>query len=185
LITALLSDGCIVAPYPALIDESHISPAVESTFEQMLQIIYSVRNIRAEMQIAPSEKTDLFIYGMPEQADWRIAIEHQEMILALTPTNKVYFVKNEQDLPSFGASALVGHLKLSIPIPNSFKAKEKERLNKEREKLEKQIGGSKIKLSNSDFKAKAPAEIVRNLEQALEFAEKQLAAIHEKLDHYK
>ena len=147
----------------------------------MFQLVSAVRNIRAEMQIAPSEKTDLFIYAMPEQIDWRIAIEHQEMVLALTPTNRIYFVKNEQDLPSFGASALVGHLKLSVPIPESFKAKEKERLEKEREKLEKQREQTKIKLANPDFKAKAPAEIVQNLEQALKLAEKQLAAIQEKL----
>ena len=182
LIAALISPSCIVAPYPALLDESHISPHVESIFQQMLQLVYAVRNIRAEMQLAPSEKTDLYIYGSPEESDWRIAIEHQEMLLALTPTNRIYFVKNETDLPSFGAGALVGHLKMLVPIPDSFKAKEKERLNKEREKLEKQRDTTKIKLSNPDFKAKAPAEIVRNLEQALEQAEKQLAAIAEKLN---
>jgi valyl-tRNA synthetase len=181
LITALQSKACIAAPYPAPIDESHISPAIESTFDQMLQIVYAVRNIRAEMQIPPSEKTDLFIYGLPYQADWRIAIEHQEMVLALTPTNRIFFVKEESDLPSFGASALIGQLKMSVPIPDSFKAKEKERLNKEKEKLEKQRDTTKIKLANPDFKARAPADIVRNLEQALESAEKQLTAIAEKL----
>jgi len=185
LIHALCSGGCIAAPYPAMFDQSHISSTIESTFQSMLQFVYCVRNIRAEMQIAPSEKTDLFLYGSPVDADWRTAIENQEMILALTPTNQIYFVKNETDLPSFGSSALVGQLKLSVPIPESFKAKEQDRLNKEREKLEKQRDGTKIKLSNPDFKAKAPAEIVRNLEQNLELAEKQLAEIEEKLKRFK
>ncbi|MBF8262397.1 MAG: valS [Parachlamydiales bacterium] len=172
--TALHSDACIVAPYPTVLDESHISSDIESTFEAMIKLVYAVRNIRAEMQLPPSEKTELYLFGP-------VIREHQDMLLALTPTIAIHYVRNESDLPAFGASAIIGSIKLMVPIPDSFKGKEKARLEKEKDKLEKQRAATMQKLSNEDFRAKAPAEIVQNLVQALNAAEKQLAEIQARL----
>lgn len=178
-IAAITSPACIVAPYPNLSDEKLINPAIETTFEQMNKLVYAVRNIRSEMQIPPSEKTDLFLFGAGTEME--VAKDNREMILALTPTNRIDFVKHEKDLPTFGSSTLVGSLKLTIPIPASLRAKEKARLEKEKEKLEKQRDLTQFKLSNPDFRAKAPAEIVRNLEELLNTTQKQLNDVIAKL----
>ena len=74
-----------------------------------------------------------------------------------------------------------GNLKLVIPIPDSLKAKEKARLEKEKEKLEKQLIFTKTKLANEDFKTKAPPAIVSQLEQQQSDLDKQLAAISQRL----
>ncbi len=177
LVAALLSPACIVAPYPAVLDESHIAPEIESTFEQMFKLISAVRNIRAEMQLPPSEKTELYLYC----ANLQTIQEHREMILALTPTSVLHFVKNEADMPSFGATTLVDQIKLTVPIPDSLKEKEKARLEKEMEKLEKQRSVTRARLANSDFRAKAPAEIVKGLEQALAQNDAQIGLILQKL----
>lgn len=181
LLKALLSPACIVAPYPAVLDESHISSEIETNFEQMLQLVYAVRNIRAEMQLSPSEKTKLLFIGPKHHADWKTAYKHQAMLLALTPTSDILFLDSEKDLPTFGASALVGHLKLTIPIPDSFRAKEKARLEKEIAKLEKQKDANLAKLGNPDFCEKAPPALVQNLKETLAQIEKQIASMEEKL----
>lgn len=178
-IQALLSPACIVAPYPQMISEKEIDPETEKTFEFMNEMVRAIRNIRAEMQLPPSEKTELFLFGSAKMHEWKTAEAHQDILTALTPTSKITF--SAQEPSSFGASALVGHLKLMIPIPESLRAKEKSRLEKEQEKLEKLLVGTQAKLSNEEFRSRAPREVVEKLEHALSQTEKQLAEISLKL----
>ncbi len=174
-ITALLSPACISAPYPKAL--GHIEEEVEKTFQEMNELVRQVRNIRAEMQLAPSEKTELLIIGSSN--DWKIAETHQNILTALTPTVKISFLTEEPT--AFGASALVGPIKLMIPIPESLKIKEKARLEKEREKLDKLLESTQDKLANEEFRARAPREVVAKLEEALLQTQKQLAEISTKL----
>ena len=147
---------------------------------EMNELVRQVRNIRAEMALPPSEKTELFILGTPH--DWKTAEEHQNILTALTPTAKITFTTQEP--ASFGASALVGKLKLMIPIPESMKAKEKARLEKEREKLEKLFESTQGKLANEEFRSRAPREVVEKLELALAQTQKQLSDIAVKLKSF-
>jgi valyl-tRNA synthetase len=174
-IRALCVSACISAPYPEILGQ--IEEETESTFQQMNEMVRQVRNIRAEMQLPPSEKTELIIFGAPK--DWKIVEEHQNILTALTPTIKIIFTAQEPK--TFGASALVGPLKLMIPISESFKAKEKLRLEKEREKLVKLLESTESKLANEEFRSRAPREVVEKLEQALAQTQKQLSDIALKL----
>jgi len=173
-ILALLSPACIAAPYPQPIGEC--DPEIEADFALVGEMVRAVRNIRTEMQIPPSDKTDLHLFGPSHEK--KFAEHHQNILLALTPTAKISFPDGEH--VAFGASALIGHLKLFIPIPESLRAKEKLRLEKEKEKLEKLASSTEEKLANPDFRSRAPAEIVQKLEQTLAQARKQLADIAKK-----
>jgi valyl-tRNA synthetase len=177
-IQALLSPACIAAPFPAVADPNDIDACIEADFATMNEMVRAIRNIRTEMQIPPQEKTELLLFG-PSSREKTLAENHTSILLALTPTLQVSFVENEPS--SFGATAMVGHLKLFIPIPESLKGKETARLEKEREKLEKLIESTTAKLSNPDFKARAPAEIVQKLEHTLAQSKKQLQDIIAKL----
>jgi valyl-tRNA synthetase len=175
---ALSSPACLVSPYPEVLVESDIDPETEKTFTSVSDLIRMVRNIRTEMQISPGEKTDLYFSGEPS-AERDLAEAHQEILLALTPTAKIFFSKDEPKL--FGATALFGNLKLTIPIPESLKAKEKQRLEKEKEKLAKMRDGTEAKLANPEFRARAPQEIRDQLEKNLAIVKRQLDDIQEKL----
>lgn len=174
-IQALHSPACITAPYPKALGP--IEEEIEKTFQEMNELVRQVRNIRAEMALPPSEKTELIILGNSKTVE-----EHQNILMALTPTAKITFAAKEPT--SFGASALVGHLKLMIPIPESMKAKEKARLEKEREKLAKLLESMETKLANEEFRSRAPREVVEKLEQALAQTEKQLLDIAHKLKNF-
>lgn len=175
---ALLAPACIVAPYPQPI--SAPDEAAETTFASLLEIVRQVRNIRAEMQLPPSEKTTLTVVG--PSSDWKLLETHQTILTALTPTASLLFT--EQEPPTFGASALAGPLKLIIPIPESFRTKEKLRLEKEREKLEKLLQSTQGKLANEDFRTRAPRELVEKLEQTLSQTERLLQDIATKLKEF-
>ena len=59
--------------------------------------------------------------------------------------------------------------------------KEKLRLKKEEERLEKLIASTQTKLDNPEFRARAPQAIVEQLEQNLVQAKQQLQTIHRNL----
>jgi valyl-tRNA synthetase len=173
-IKSLLAPACIVAPYPESFGQ--VAPAEEKAFEEILEIVKQVRNIRAEMQLPPSEKTELIISGKHFTKTER----NQHIITGLTPTSKIEFTTHAPK--GFGASALIGELQLIVPIPESFKQKEQARLEKEKLKLEALQQQTKAKLSNEEFRARAPKEIVEKLEQTLAQTEKQLSEIASKLN---
>ncbi|MBI5273058.1 MAG: valine--tRNA ligase [Chlamydiia bacterium] len=179
LITALKAPACIVAPYPTVLSPKDIDIEIEHVFMKIQDLIRLVRNIRTEMQIPPSEKTDLYLSGAAQSSEWRLANDHQAIILALTPTATLVFSEKPPEL--LGSSALWGSLKLTIPIPASFKAKEKSRLEKEREKLQKLQEGTREKLANQEFRAKAPPAVVEKLEAALNQTMLQLEDIIQKM----
>jgi len=172
-IFALLSPACIQAPYPTVLEQSDL--AVEKKFEQVNELVRAIRNIRAEMQIPPQEKTDLHISGQ-----YALAEENQAILLALTPTAKIAFSSQEKEI--FGASSLVGTMKLTIPIPDSLRVRERARLEKELEKAQKLLEGTQGKLKNEEFRAKAPKEVVEKLEAAEKQTDAQIREILTKLE---
>ena len=178
-IHALLARACIEAPYPSILSESDIAPSVEIDFGKINELVRIIRNIRTEMQIPPSEKTDLYISGAEDTVEWHLAQNHQSILFALTPTANLVF--SSKDPSFFGASALFGPLKLTIPIPQSLRDKEKTRLEKEREKLLKMAESTEAKLANTEFRSRAPKEIVEKLEENLSQTKKQLNEISVKL----
>lgn len=171
---ALRSPACAVAPYPESV-EMPLDTQAESTFAFMLDLVHAVRNIRAEMQLAPSDKTELYLSG----TNLETAQIHQTILTALTPTSRITF--GGQKAPS-GASALVHGIHLQIPLPASLQAKEKQRLEKEREKLEKLLATTQEKLANPEFCSRAPQEVVAKLQTALHDTAAQLKEIRDKLN---
>ncbi|MCB1115941.1 MAG: valine--tRNA ligase, partial [Chlamydiia bacterium] len=147
-ITALLSPACAVAPYPKECSLP-FSDNVSETFALVQNIVTSIRNVRAEMQLPPSTSTDVLIEG-----ETALLEKHQEIITSLVKIKNLHF--NPKEMPSgFTSSISVQGFKIVIPLPESLQEKEKERLAKEKEKLEKQIASLKSRLSNPQFVEKA------------------------------
>ncbi|HSW87450.1 MAG TPA: valine--tRNA ligase [Rhabdochlamydiaceae bacterium] len=179
-IRALQSLGCIVAPYPKILNAQDIDSKIEDSFAFINQIVYAVRNIRAEMKLPPGTSTDLFIIGNPDDAQFKMAKEHLPIIQTLVRIQSCDFSETEKKMP-FSADAIVGNLKLVIPLPKEMKEREKIRMVKEKEKLIEQQNGLRAQLANKDFLEKAPSHLVDKIKQNLLQAEKQLSEIMDKL----
>ena len=174
-IRALSLPACAVAPYPTKLGES--DPIAEDAFAKINEFVRAIRNIRAEMQIPPQEKTELIAIGTHEMLT--LAKENEHLLYALTPTATISY--SQEQIQLFGASAIVGSVKLLIPIPKSLQLKEKNRLTKELEKAQKQLESTQQKLANEEFLAKAPREIIEKLQMTVTLLEQQLADMSEKL----
>lgn len=179
---ALACPACIVSPWPKVIREADIDPAIENTFSFLDEIIRALRNIRAEMQIPPGTATDLYILSSPTQSQRQLLKDNLGILQALVRTQTIDFLNEEKKIP-FSASAIVGNLTLIIPLPQEMKEKEKIRLVKEREKLIIQENTLRQQLANQGFLEKAPPPLVEKLKNSLSQTEKELAETMKKLEN--
>lgn len=143
-----------VAPFPQAMP-NWIDTKVESTFDKHYEVVYAIRNIRAEMQLPPSMGTELYLS--------RLDPDLERLIGKLVKVTAFH----EGILPGNHASSKVHGITITIPIPEEMREKEKLRLQKEKDKLEKQIAGLTGKLSNPKFSEKAPKELVEETRATL------------------
>ena len=167
---ALLSPSCTAAPFPKVIDPAVISDAVEEEFSLVQELLYALRNIRAEMQLSPSVPCDLII-ATPEEEKLK---GYEGMLTSLVRIGTIsYGAKVE----GFHSSALVGKHKLIIPLPKELIEKERMRLGKEKEKVEKQIASLSGRLENPQFTGKAPEKLIKDTRERLNQNQKKLEEI--------
>jgi valyl-tRNA synthetase len=169
---ALEAAACVVAPYPKIFSQADIDPQIEMTFSFMDQMLHAIRNIRAEMQLPPGLMTSLFITGEKDSPDLKIVQDNQAILFALTRLHSIHF--QEESGSRFAATAMVKSLKLTIPLPEEMKEKEKLRLVKEKERLIAQQNTLRGQLANVDFVQKAPPALVEKIKNNLLQAEKAL-----------
>jgi len=182
-VKALQSSACIVAPYPQVIQESAINPEINQAFEVMEQVIYTIRNIRGEMNLSPGMATDIFIIGSPNDSEWLIVKENAGMINALVRTQKIEVLTVE--IPhGFSCTGVYHGLKIILPLPGEMLSQEKARLAKEKEKLIIASEKTKNQLSNPEFTRRAPAHLIEKLQNQLDLTNKELKEINEKLNTF-
>ncbi|MBM3201572.1 MAG: valine--tRNA ligase, partial [Chlamydiae bacterium] len=125
---AIEAKACIVAPYPTQIDPSMINSQVEDEFAFISEVVYAIRNIRAEMGVMPGVATELYIEG-----NALLIKENEAMISSLVKIEQIHFSAPTDNL--FVSKANVRHVQLFIPLPAELIDKERQRLEKEMEKL--------------------------------------------------
>ena len=177
---ALSSKACIVSRYPTVIREADRQPKTEETFELIDEVLRAIRNIRAEMQLPPSTATDVWICGSNLDANLQAVKENQNILQALVKIRSLEFPVDITE-PAFSANKRVGSFQILIPLPEEMIEKEKARLLKEQSKIEVQFQSLEAKLSQEEFLAKAPKEILEKLQNQKNLLTSQLGDISAKL----
>ncbi|WP_422102781.1 valine--tRNA ligase [Vreelandella sp.] len=140
-------------------DDSKIDEQATRDIEWLKGVIIAVRNIRAEMNIAPGKPLDVLLTkGQPEDAE---RLEQNRRFLAkLAKLESVTWLANPAEAP-LSATQLVGDMEVLVPMADLIdKDAELARLAKEIEKQDKLIGGIEKKLGNEGFIAKAPDAVI-------------------------
>ncbi|NAW32843.1 valine--tRNA ligase [Halomonas alimentaria] len=151
-------DSIMAQPWPTA-DEALLDEGATRDIEWLKGVIVAVRNIRAEMNIAPGKPLDVLL-TKGGSAD-RERLEANRLFLAkLAKLESVEWLDDPQQAP-LSATQLVGEMEVLVPMADLIdKEAELARLDKEIEKQDKLIGGIEKKLSNEGFVAKAPAAVV-------------------------
>ena len=151
-------------------------PAQEREMQGIMEVIRTIRNLRAEMNVAASKRTRLML--LPGEG-WQEALaEGAPYFKRMAGASESELIESRQAVTEKTVSAVCLAGELFIPLGDLVDFdKEIARLNKELANLEKEIERAKGKLSNQGFVSKAPAQLVAAEKEKLENNEKKAASL--------
>ena len=157
----------------------------EKAIELMKEAIKNIRNIRAEMNVAPSKKAKVFVVS--ENEDVRNIFEHGKVFFAtLAYASEVVVQADKTGIDDDAVSTVIHNGVIYMPFAELVDiAKEKERLSKEREKLIKEVERVEKKLSNQGFVSKAPEKVIAEEKTKMEKYSTMLKAVEEQIERLK
>lgn len=154
----MTADTIMLQPFPEY-DASQVDEKALSDLEWIKQTIIAVRNIRAEMNIAPGKPLEVMLRGASAETQRRV-LENQSFIQSLARLSSLTLLADGDKGP-VSVTKLVEGAEVLIPMAGLIdKATELERLAKEVAKLEAEIERIESKLSNEGFVARAPEAVV-------------------------
>ena len=156
-------------PQPEKLDE-----AAELDVAVLKELTNACRKLRAEMNVAPNQKLPLIIQGPSTRL-----LPFIPYLTALARLSDVVIV--EGTLPAAGAPvSIVGDYRLMLRIEVDMSA-ERERLHKERMRVEGEIAKCETKLANPGFVERAPPLIVAQEKERLARFKAMLEKLNEQL----
>lgn len=162
--------------------EDNIYSQSEENIEIIMESIKGIRNIKAEMNVAPSKKSKL------------IFVTKNESILALLEKSETYFTnlasassieiqKNKTGIDDDAVSVVLSNMEIYLPLEDLIDfEKELERLRKEEDKLLNEIKRVDGKLSNEGFVKKAPEKLIEEEKSKKVQFEEMLEKIKERIE---
>ncbi|OGF24693.1 valine--tRNA ligase [Candidatus Falkowbacteria bacterium RIFCSPLOWO2_02_FULL_45_21] len=150
-------------------------------FEVIKQIIIAIRNARAENKIEPTRKVKAVIYAGKRK---NLVAEQAEPIKALRTGIGELEVKTDGQKIAGAIYAAVGEIEIYL-IGAIDSEKEKARLEKEIDNLEKAIKTAEGRLANKEFAAKAPGGVVKKEKDKLKGWREELKKFREQLGNIK
>ena len=149
----------------------------EREFTRIMDAIKAIRNVRAEKNVPPSRKANIFIETEYEDT-FRKGASFFERLASASAVNvgENFSVEN-------AALAVTDSCKVFIPIGELIdKDKELARLNKEKEACEKDIAIISGKLNNASFVERAPEKVVNAEREKLARAQERMNKILESIE---
>ncbi|MBH1929804.1 valine--tRNA ligase [Serratia rubidaea] len=158
LLKGISADTIMLQPFPAY-DSALEDEQALADLEWIKQAIIAVRNIRAEMNIAPSKTLEVLLRNANGDAQRRVQ-ENQNFIARLARLESIALLPAGEKGP-VSVTKLVDGAELLIPMAGFIdKDAEIARLAKEMAKLDGEIAAIEGKLSNEGFVSRAPEAVV-------------------------
>ncbi|MBD2783831.1 valine--tRNA ligase [Xenorhabdus sp. DI] len=152
------ADTIMLQPFPEF-DQAKVDELALNDLEWIKEAIIAVRNIRAEMNIAPSKPLEVLLRDANDDAQRRVA-ENLNFIQAMGRLASVTVLAAGEAAP-VSVTKLINGAEVLIPMAGLIdKGAELARLDKEIEKLDKEISSIAGKLANEGFVSRAPEAVV-------------------------
>lgn len=148
-------DSIMIANWPKF-DEKYNLKIEEAHIEEMKNLISQIRNIRTNMNVHPSKKSDL-IFIVDDKEYEKLLNNSKTWIEKLGFGTSITIEKDENNIPKHAVSALANGIKVFIPFEELVDIEEERtKLQAEKERLEAEVARSTKILSNPGFVNKAP-----------------------------
>jgi valyl-tRNA synthetase len=168
-------EALIIASWPEA-DQAFDFPEEEAQIRYLMGIIRALRKIRKESNIPNKKKAALFI-TTENQKDVDVLSNALDTLDKMAGVESIQKIGQDEIREDF-VSAVVEDSTIYLALNDLVdKAKEFERLNREKEKIEKDLKKTSGKLSNEKFLANAPAAVVEKERQKDQENQDKLAQV--------
>lgn len=173
-------ESIMISSWPVYKDEYSFAED-ENAIETIKTAVRNIRNLRAEMNVAPSRKAKVFVVS--ENEDIRDIFENGKVFFAtLGYASEVVVQKDKAGIPDDAVSTVIPDAVIYIPFAELVDIdKEIERLKKEEGKLHGEIKRCNGMLNNEKFVSKAPQAKIDEEKAKLEKYTQMLAQVQERL----
>jgi valyl-tRNA synthetase len=172
----------MLADFPAG-DASLVDERAEAEMQAVIELISKVRNIRAEMQIKPSDKPVIHVAANVESQT--IFRQNEAQILKLARAQALVLGETF-DVPRASAKAVTATAEIAVPLEGLIDfEKEIARLENQLNKLEKENEQLQKQLSNPNFVERAPSEKVQGIRDRVAEIETQTSSLRQNLEALK
>ncbi len=151
-------NSVMISRWPEYSEELNY-PEDERKMRLIMDVIRSIRNIRAEMNVPPSKKAKVIIVAAEDGI--RTLEEGRIFFEKLAGAQETVLTTSREGIPQNAVSAVIEGAEIFIPLEELIDLeKEIERLTKEKENLEKELARVDALLNNKGFVSKAPEKVV-------------------------
>jgi valyl-tRNA synthetase len=165
----------MLCPWPEV--KGYYNERVEKEMGILMDVIRAVRNIRAEMNVAPGRRADIILVA-PELETVEILKKGSEDIRELALGENLIIVQSLADKPSQAASAVLNGVTVYMPFKGLLDLdKEMAKVRKEIENSLKEEQRLETKLNNPGFVNKAPEAVVAKEREKLEAVRSRLQSL--------
>ena len=178
------SEGFLMLQKWPVYNEGFVFAEDEQRMQGVMEIIRTIRNLRSEMNVAPSKRTRLML--LPAEG-WAETLRNGEgYFRRLAGAEQLEILDDRNAVTEKTVSAVVSAGELFIPLGDLVDfVKEVARLTKELVNLKKETARSEGMLKNQGFLSKAPAHLVQAEKDKLEAARAKVAALVNRIEELK
>ncbi|SHH96115.1 valine--tRNA ligase [Ferrimonas marina] len=174
-------DTIMLKAYPQF-DAALVNESAKADLEWVKQFIVAVRNVRGELNVAPSKPLNVLLKNASEQDLARVSA-NQIMLNKLANLESITELSGDAPMST---TQLIGEMELLIPMAGLIDVEaELARIDKQIAKLAQDAERVEKKLSNQGFLAKAPEAVVAKEQAKLDDAKRDIAKLEEQKEQLK
>ncbi|HBE79988.1 MAG TPA: valine--tRNA ligase [Firmicutes bacterium] len=173
-------ESIMIAKWPTQNGKLQFSTA-ENEMETIIEVVRTIRNIRAEANVQPQKKVEAILVSSAEK---KAALERNiQYISSMAGVGSSQLVDDENFKVEKAISAVAAGITIFMPVAGLVDAvKEKERLSKELSQLEGEIIKIIARIESPAFSTKAPPQVVAKEREKLAAFQEKAAKIKERLE---
>jgi valyl-tRNA synthetase len=170
----------MIAPYP-FADDKAFAPEAERVMDSIIEIVRSIRNIRAQYKVKPSKWIEARVYT-GELLSHLIPQTNMMEILAKTRPLTILDRRKRESTKDTDLVLVLKEAEVVVPLAGMVdRLAEEQRLTKESREIKERMAQLEARLSDKAFLNKAPSQIVEKEKQKLSMLEDKLKRLNQEL----
>jgi valyl-tRNA synthetase len=170
----------VIAPYP-IADDRALAPEAEKVMDAVIEIIRSIRNVRAQYKVTPNKWVEARVYTGALLSNLVAEAGMIETLAKARPLTILDRQRRESGKDK-GLVLVLKEAEVVVPLAGMVdRLAEEQRLTKESEEIKEKIAQLDARLRDNVFLSKAPGPVVEKERQKLVMLEDKLKRLHQEL----